>query len=630
MRAAEGDVIGAIPFANSQSDELDEWNWFGDAVVYRLGVHLSSVENVHVLAANVINKALEDERLFNLNRIDTSAAKKIGQAINAKYIIIGSYSFNPAEEIVDQTSLSIQASIINVQSDSLSQEDSAIVGTWANRLQLVEGLSSKIIEKLGWKPSADIPQMDTKIFEHIGKGKEGIRNYDPEAAVSHFLKAIELDAALHYGKQLLADARHALAMMRGEDEINEPLEEIAYQRALDRLLRNVEFSFASTQIRRASYHNLNLAVEVLKNHSDIELLIEGHTDSTGAEDYNMAMSQKRANSVEAYLVSKGVAADRLEAIGRGETEPIASNETEAGQAKNRRTEITVKRTESNIQSILDIAREEMIRKGMHGLSEQDLKTVIRLDDRSAEAHFLLTEVYAGKEKYEAAIKEYKRAIELDPERRDIHLNLAYAYVQAKDYPNAVQRYEFLIEQKPKLVTLHNNLGLVNVRMKDYETAEAEFKQSIELRSNYAKSWWYLVDLVYAQTKAYQKAVETLKDLIDIDPTAVQAHTKLGWYLYLLQKYDESIATNRKAIELDADHQSIHSAYAQFNLAFVLLERGQAGDYEQALAEYEKATQRPKLDERVIKSAVGDLRGLIKQNRHVGEAKTILTKYFGVK
>ena len=292
VTAAPENSIGVIPFANARSDVLDEWNWFGDAAADALSMHLSAIENVHVVSSNVINQALEGRRLFNLNRIDMNAAKEIGQEVNAKYMIVGNYSFSPAETVVDQTSLSIQASIINVQSDSDFREDSSILGTWENRLKLVGELSLQVIEKLGWKPPADIPQMDSEIFEEIGKGKESIRNYDSEAALSHFLKAIEFDTALNYGKRLLAQARYALAMTQGKDEINDPLAEVDYQRALDRLLRNIEFRFDSDQIRRASYHNLNLAVEILKDHQDIELLIEGHTDSTGPEDYNMALSQR--------------------------------------------------------------------------------------------------------------------------------------------------------------------------------------------------------------------------------------------------------------------------------------------------------------------------------------------------
>ena len=69
--------------------------------------------------------------------------------------------------------------------------------------------------------------------------------------------------------------------------------------------------------------------------------VAGHTDSTGAEEYNQGLSERRANSVKDYLVSKGVQAQRLQAKGYGESMPVASNDTKEGRAENRRVELIV-------------------------------------------------------------------------------------------------------------------------------------------------------------------------------------------------------------------------------------------------------------------------------------------------
>ncbi|NYT57374.1 OmpA family protein [Alcaligenaceae bacterium] len=71
------------------------------------------------------------------------------------------------------------------------------------------------------------------------------------------------------------------------------------------------------------------------------LIATGHTDSIGTEQYNQGLSQRRANSVKAYLVSKGVATDRIYVEGKGETSPVASNSTREGRAQNRRVEIEI-------------------------------------------------------------------------------------------------------------------------------------------------------------------------------------------------------------------------------------------------------------------------------------------------
>ena len=68
---------------------------------------------------------------------------------------------------------------------------------------------------------------------------------------------------------------------------------------------------------------------------------EGHTDSTGPEEYNLGLSQRRAGAVQDYLISQGISEDRLTMEGKGETEPLVSNDTREGRAQNRRIEFIV-------------------------------------------------------------------------------------------------------------------------------------------------------------------------------------------------------------------------------------------------------------------------------------------------
>lgn len=84
----------------------------------------------------------------------------------------------------------------------------------------------------------------------------------------------------------------------------------------------------------------DLAV-TLNKYDDTEILIEGHTDATGSDEHNMALSRLRAESVEAFLVSQGVRAGRFSIVGYGETQPIDDNSTDSGKAKNRRVEVAI-------------------------------------------------------------------------------------------------------------------------------------------------------------------------------------------------------------------------------------------------------------------------------------------------
>ncbi|QCK16941.1 OmpA family protein [Mangrovivirga cuniculi] len=94
-------------------------------------------------------------------------------------------------------------------------------------------------------------------------------------------------------------------------------------------------------LTEATKDNLDEMSETLKKYEDTNILIEGHTDATGTESYNQALSEKRANRVTEYLAAHGVATDRLQAVGYGESQPIATNDTEAGRQQNRRVEVAI-------------------------------------------------------------------------------------------------------------------------------------------------------------------------------------------------------------------------------------------------------------------------------------------------
>jgi outer membrane protein OmpA-like peptidoglycan-associated protein len=108
------------------------------------------------------------------------------------------------------------------------------------------------------------------------------------------------------------------------------------------VLRGVTFATSSAEIDPASAVVLDVAADQLRGRSNVNVVVEGHTDSTGSDAYNQALSQRRADSVLNYLVRKGVPANRLTARGMGESSPVASNDTPDGRALNRRVELEVK------------------------------------------------------------------------------------------------------------------------------------------------------------------------------------------------------------------------------------------------------------------------------------------------
>lgn len=105
--------------------------------------------------------------------------------------------------------------------------------------------------------------------------------------------------------------------------------------------KNVFYATASYKLLAKSFKSLNEVAALMIADESLRLQIDGHTDSQGTDEYNQTLSDNRAKSVKDYLVSKGVAENRLASSGYGETKPVADNNTVAGRAKNRRTEMTV-------------------------------------------------------------------------------------------------------------------------------------------------------------------------------------------------------------------------------------------------------------------------------------------------
>lgn len=106
------------------------------------------------------------------------------------------------------------------------------------------------------------------------------------------------------------------------------------------------FPFDSDQLMPAARENLRKFAETLRENTDTQVLIVGHTDSVGTMAYNQSLSERRALATSQYLQSQGVAAARLNIAGRGETEPRYSNETENGRQQNRRVEIAIYASEA--------------------------------------------------------------------------------------------------------------------------------------------------------------------------------------------------------------------------------------------------------------------------------------------
>lgn len=129
------------------------------------------------------------------------------------------------------------------------------------------------------------------------------------------------------------------------EELESELESAEVERVGEGILvtfdSGILFDFDSYRLRPAARDNLTELSNTLQDMPETEVLVAGHTDSVGADEYNYTLSEQRAQSAADYLMSRGIAGSRINIVGLGESEPVASNETSTGRQENRRVEVAI-------------------------------------------------------------------------------------------------------------------------------------------------------------------------------------------------------------------------------------------------------------------------------------------------
>lgn len=154
----------------------------------------------------------------------------------------------------------------------------------------------------------------------------------------------QLNAA--QAQQDAAEAQQQSAEVRAElDAVRSQLSDLKTKmtdRGLVVTLGDVLFEVDRAELTAGGRRSLDQLASAIDTDPDVQMTVEGHTDSTGGRDYNLSLSQRRAGSVGSYLTSRGVDAARIQSMGLGPDFPVASNRTEAGRQQNRRVEVIVK------------------------------------------------------------------------------------------------------------------------------------------------------------------------------------------------------------------------------------------------------------------------------------------------
>ena len=134
---------------------------------------------------------------------------------------------------------------------------------------------------------------------------------------------------------------------RTKAEIDQFLKELSdlqgkmTERGIVLTMGDVLFAFGKADLAKGALRNIDKLADFLGKHPERNVLVEGHTDSVGSDEYNMTLSQKRADAVKEVLTEKGVSPDRILAKGYGKQFPVAGNDTESGRQLNRRVEVVI-------------------------------------------------------------------------------------------------------------------------------------------------------------------------------------------------------------------------------------------------------------------------------------------------
>jgi outer membrane protein OmpA-like peptidoglycan-associated protein len=165
-----------------------------------------------------------------------------------------------------------------------------------------------------------------------------------EAELARLQSREEAEKAEKARREAEAKAREAEKAKAEIDQFLKDLSDLEgkmTERGIVLTMGDVLFSFGKADLSAGAVRNLDKITGFLEKHPDRNLLIEGHTDSIGSDEYNQALSQKRADAVKEALVGKGVSPDRVVTKGYGKQFPVAGNDTESGRQMNRRVEVVI-------------------------------------------------------------------------------------------------------------------------------------------------------------------------------------------------------------------------------------------------------------------------------------------------
>jgi outer membrane protein OmpA-like peptidoglycan-associated protein len=193
------------------------------------------------------------------------------------------------------------------------------------------------------KPLATVDHLAYLAERHAEAGEARVRTAVAQQELAHAQQERDQILLSSRSRQAEEEARQAQA---AKQQLAQTQQELAALKAKQTergmvltLGASVLFDTGSATLKPGADVSLDRLASYLRAHPQTRIIVEGYTDSRGSEEYNEALSQRRAQSVANALMARGVSPDSVRAVGRGEAYPVATNDTQAGRQQNRRVEI---------------------------------------------------------------------------------------------------------------------------------------------------------------------------------------------------------------------------------------------------------------------------------------------------
>jgi outer membrane protein OmpA-like peptidoglycan-associated protein len=281
----------------------------------------------------VENKSKPDSSKININKIETDTyTKNLSDAQNAyndeKYLLVLELLKDfPSDNEKYNEAVALMNKAIAKLSGNTNQNFVTVSGS-------INCNCSKIIN--GYVVFED---MNTRM--NVGKCRITSDGYYCIILPSGKIYSYYIDAKDFYPISRVVDFTTSKQNLNHKDNIVLVSYEEMKEKQLSVRINNIFFDFNKSELKPESYLELDRLFNFLKDNSDIKVEISGHTDNVGTDEYNMNLSQARANTVKDYLVEKGIESIRIISKGYGESKPVSTNDTEEGRQLNRRVEFKI-------------------------------------------------------------------------------------------------------------------------------------------------------------------------------------------------------------------------------------------------------------------------------------------------